>query len=436
MSSGLYSGVSGLALGVGLYKGVSGLWGGSSGLIDGFGGPTPALSLNFLSGALDSRITFTRSTTATFVGSNGLIQTAAINAPRFDFNPITLAPLGLLIEEQRTNLLLQSEDFSTTWLPVGATVTTNTTVAPDGTTTGDTIAAATTASYVRQAVTFTGNGSKSYSVFVKAGTATVSRLVLRDTTPTAANRGGVNLTWTAGVPSGVATDGGTLEGIDAYPNGWYRVRAVATGVVAANANEFRFSPDTAVGTGTTIFWGAQTENGAFATSYIPTVASQVTRTADIAVMTGTNFSSWYNASEGTFVASFEASPNTFTTYVAASNGVVAQNSMHMDNDGAGNMRSAYYSGSSAVALLGLGAVGTIGAVNRMATAYKVNDFAASRNGGAVVTDTLGAVPVGVTQLNIGADPSGAATNVSNTHIRSITYYNTRFPNAQLPGLSA
>lgn len=399
-------------------------------------GAIPALSLNFLTGTLDPRITFTRSTTATFVGSNGLIQSAAINAPRFDYNPGTLAAIGLLIEEARTNLMLQSEDFATTWASVGATITTNTTVAPDGATTGDTIAASTTASYVRQAVTFTGDGSKSYSVFVKAGTATASRLVLRDTTPTAVNRGGVNLTWTAGVPSGVATDGGTLEGIDAYPNGWYRVRAVATGVVAANANEFRFSPDTAVGTNNTIFWGAQTENGAFATSYIPTTTAQVTRTADIAVMTGTNFSSWYNASEGTFVATFEASPNTFTTYVAASNGVVAQNSMHMDNDGAGNMRAAYYSGSVAVALLGLGAVGTIGAVNKMASAYRLNDFSASRNGGAVVTDTLGAVPVGVVQLNIGADPSGAATNVSNTHIRSIAYYNTRLPNTQLQVLSA
>jgi hypothetical protein len=72
----------------------------------------------------------------------------------------------------------------------------------------------------------------------------------------------------------------------------------------------------------------------------------------------------------------------------------------------------------------------------MATAYKVNDFAASRNGGAVVTDTAGAVPVGVVQLNIGADPSGAAVNVSNTHIRTITYYPSRLTDAQLQALSA
>jgi hypothetical protein len=619
MSSGLYSGVSGLALGTGLYKGVSGLWSGASGLIDGFGGPASALSLNFLSGTLDSRITFTRGSNATLIDSTGRIAYAPANlnlqsegfdtaswgktlctvtantitspdgtvnadlvtdnstsgtelsqtvtvisgaivahsryfkygnnqwvrlalgdatnfvrgwfdiqngvvgattvggtggnasvaitnvgngwyrctligsltgitsyacismtatansnttrvsggtyyvwgaqaelityqttaspyvattsaayyGPRFEYDPITLASCGLLIEETRTNLFLQSEAFDTaSWTKSGgSTVPVTTNTAPDGTASADTIQAAATTSYVSQVVTFTGNGSKAFSVFLKAGTATVTRLVLRDTTPTATNRGGVNITWTAGVPSGVATDGGTLQGIDAYPNGWYRVRMLAVGVVAANSNEFRFSPDTSAGTGTTIFWGAQAENGAFSTSYIPTTTAPVPRNADIATMTGTNFSSWYNASEGTFVSSFEASPNTFTTYVAASNGVVAQNSMHMDNDGAGNMRAAYYSGSAPVALLGLGAVGTLGAVNKMASAYKVNDFAASRNGGAVVADTLGAVPVGVVQLNIGADPSGAATNVSNTHIRSITYYNTRLTDAQLQALS-
>ena len=68
-------------------------------------------------------ITFTRSTTATFVGSNGLIQSAAINTPRFDFNPITLAPLGILIEEQRVNLLLNSDILGTNLSTQNVTVT-------------------------------------------------------------------------------------------------------------------------------------------------------------------------------------------------------------------------------------------------------------------------------------------------------------------------
>lgn len=70
----------------------------------------PSLSFNFTSGVLDSQITFTRASTGTYFDSTGALQSAAINAPRFDYNPTTLQPLGLLIEEQRTNRLLGSAE--------------------------------------------------------------------------------------------------------------------------------------------------------------------------------------------------------------------------------------------------------------------------------------------------------------------------------------
>jgi hypothetical protein len=56
---------------------------------------------------------FTRASTATFVGSDGLIQSAAVNAARFDHDPITLACKGLLIEEARTNLVFPSATLTT-----------------------------------------------------------------------------------------------------------------------------------------------------------------------------------------------------------------------------------------------------------------------------------------------------------------------------------
>lgn len=459
----LFTGLSG---NTGLWNGNTGLWGGATGLISGSGGVNPfpgaRLYLNMLSGILDSRVTFTRASTATFVGSNGLIQTAAINAPRFDYNPVTLAPLGLLIEEARTNLLTYSADITdAVWLMLGsagASRTANVTAAPDGTTTADryTVGTGSGAWYIANYANPNITSGQAYtsSVYVKANG--LNFVFVRP------HNNSVNFGASGFIVS-------LIDGTITYPssptlpastgtvtnagNGWWRITATSTanatvtpttggpGIWPCNSVNFSATNGTApanfTGDGVSgiFIWGAQLEAGRFATSYIPTGAATATRNADIATMTGTNFSSWYNASEGTFFASFEASPNTFTTYLAASNGVVAQNSMHMDNDGAGNMRSAYYSGSSAVALLGLGVVGPLGAVNNMATAYRVNDFAASRNGAAVVVDTLGAVPVGVTQLNIGADPSGAAVNVSNTHIRQVVYYNTRLPNAQLQTLS-
>ena len=79
----------------------------------------PKLALDFTTASLDSRITFTRTTGASnpaaFVNSSGYITAATNDQPRFDYNPVTLACKGLLIEESRANLLLQSENFSTTW---------------------------------------------------------------------------------------------------------------------------------------------------------------------------------------------------------------------------------------------------------------------------------------------------------------------------------
>jgi hypothetical protein len=68
--------------------------------------------------------------------------------------------------------------------------------------------------------------------------------------------------------------------VEALRDGWYRILFSATGVVAANANEVRIFPDDVVGTGTVYAWGAQAENAVVPSSYIPTAASTVTRSAD------------------------------------------------------------------------------------------------------------------------------------------------------------
>ena len=278
-------------------------------------GGRPTLALNFLNTtSLDSRITFTRSTTATFVGSNGLIQTAAINDPRFDYSPSTLQPNGLLIEAQRTNLLTYSEQFdNAAWTKTNATITANATTSPDGTTNADTLVENTALGThdVRRIISASASTAYTQSIFLKANGRTKGQLQMFG------NSGGTTVVFD--LAAATATASGAYGGwssasatITNYGNGWYRITSTAAtnvGLTAFNAAYFMADASgsgayTGDGVSGMHFYGAQIEAEAFATSYIPTVASTVTRAADTALMTGTNFSSWYNQTAGTMQCNF------------------------------------------------------------------------------------------------------------------------------------
>jgi len=266
----------------------------------------PSLLLDFAnSKALDPRISYSRASTATYVGADGLIKTAAINEPRFDHNPTTGESLGLLIEEARTNLALYSGDFSNAaWVEQGTTKTANALAAPDGTTTAALVVptAASATHKFRQNVSTT-DSSLTFSVYLKA--AGYTRIALNEQSQTGSSSAIINLADGSG-----ATSGTTVSNAG---NGWYRVSwsstfgsgspkgfcvvVLPTGGSGENPNNFTW---TANGTSGIYIWGAQLEAGAFPTAYIPTTAATVTRSADVAQMTGASFSSWFNSGRGTF----------------------------------------------------------------------------------------------------------------------------------------
>lgn len=198
----------------------------------------PRLALDFTTASLDPRVTFTRTTgasnPATFINSSGVITAATNDQPRFDYDPVTLVCKGLLIEESRTNALLNS-------LINGANLTTQ----------------SVTVTAAARTLSFYGTG----------------QIVL------------------SGAHSA------TVTGTGVYPT----------------RTTFTFTPSagtlTLTVTGTVQF--AQLESGTFATSFIPTAGAALTRNVDVATMTGTNFSSWFNASEGTFVSQCQ----TFSPYI-------------------------------------------------------------------------------------------------------------------------
>jgi hypothetical protein len=373
--------------------------------------------LDFLQPFLDSRITFSRGTGATRVNASGFIEVVGNTTPRFDYDPVTLAPRGLLIEEARTNLLTYSEQFdNAAWVKVDATITANTTVAPDGTTTADTwstIGATYPSTF--KTVTVTAGVVYTLSVYAKSGSLTTLSLEFRGST--SAPNAKFNLA------NGTVTSGtGQIQNAG---NGWYRCSISVTSVdtselVIIGAN------DGTVPAGTIFLWGAQLEAGAFATSYIPTVASTVSRSADVATMTGTNFSSWWNATQGTFVVDADTVA-TGNRIIEASAGSLSR---VVDIYAVSGPTVQMWNGTTAYSPSNNF---TLGSPFKVAGAYQTANYAVVLNGGTVRTDAAVLVNT-ADSLQIGRFSSG--TNYLNGHIRAIAYYNTRLPNTQLQTLTA
>jgi hypothetical protein len=345
--------------------------------------------------------------------------TSTINsAPRFDHKPITGESLGLLVEESRTNNVLQSEDFATTWTLNNINVSTNSVVAPDGTATADTIApptdGLTITRFLRQNPALTTQQAYTLSVFVKAGTATTNGIGLYVSDSTATNnfRSNFNLfnLTTSPAGSGWATPTATIV---PYPNGWYR--CILSGVTSTAHTSLRaniylsFFGNVADTYGSIHIWGAQLEAGAFPTSYIPTTSSTVTRAADVASISdgpsGSNFSSWYNQAEST--AYWEGSRATTTGFpdrFRFSDGTNA-NRWFSYWDGANNSSTFQVITGSASQVAIYGGAPTLNSPIKTAFGVIANNVSAVYAGSVQGTDTSAAVP-SVSQVVIGTGFTG------------------------------
>jgi len=379
---------------------------------------------------------YTPTTTQPIINYIPVLETAASGVARFDHNPTTFESLGLLIEEQRTNLILQSEDLDTTWTETRATLSLNSVVAPNGALTADRLIASADNNTHFSSQTFTGTAaSHTFTVYAKASG--LNHVALRLFNGTSQ----VGLAYYNLSTGATGTDTAGPAAITSVGNGYCRCSLTATLAASAsctadiqlanadNTNSFIGNAFDGV-----TLWGTQVELGAFATSYIPTVASQVTRAADAASMTGTNFSSWYNQTEGTFFAQFTPAVSNFginRNIFMASDGTTA-NSVGVRYGSSGSQPSlSVITASTNQAILVTGAM-IAGTSYKLAGAYKANDFAVSRDAGTVGTDISGTVPV-VTQAEIGML---AGTSFSTQTIKKLAYYPLRVTNAQLQALTS
>ena len=361
----------------------------------------------------------------------------AYYGPRFDYDPATLAPKGLLIEEQRTNLMLYSEDLSTVWNLGTGTVQSNTWTAPTGNLTGDTFTIGLDSTTPSQSTTITASATYTLSFFVSKPLTTAAFLRLRFGTAA----GSISAFIDASTMSfGVVQAGIVANYIKQIQNNIYQVSASFTygatdggsrslaisGVVANNSS----TPDTGKNIA---IWGIQYELGAFPTSYIPTTSATVTRAADNASMVGSNFSSWYNRSEGTIYSQWMLGGDNTSANVYNINDTTGANYIRNRYNSAGTANDNAVTVSSVVQQT-LTATNQVAlyAMYKNAMAYKQIDFARSANG-TLITGSTGNIPV-VSQMNIGASESNV--NQLNGHIQSIKYYPTRLPNGTLQGLTA
>jgi len=235
-----------------------------------------------------------------------LIQSATVNTARFDHDPVTLACRGLLIEESRTNLLLRSEGLDASpWIQINTTtITSNNTTAPDGATTAErfTVGATTQAyGFFNSTTSWTSGVTYTSSFFLKADQVTRVRISAgsQATHPISAI---FDLTGNGSI---VGTPTGTAY-IERYANGWYRcsvtATSTATGLTSLRVTAVTGTNDNYPGNSVDSFWawGAQNEVGSFATSYIPTVASSVVRSADVCSITGSAFTGFFGSSPSEF----------------------------------------------------------------------------------------------------------------------------------------
>jgi hypothetical protein len=215
-----------------------------------------------------------------------------------------------------------------------------------------------------------------------------------------------------------------------FGNGWYRLTATFTtgGTIVTPSNPSILLRITG-GSGVSVLgYGVQLEAGTFATSYIPTTTTSLTRNADTVSMTGTNFSSWFNATRGAFVASFDVlRPSGFSCIYSANIGGSGYNESILQSAFSSTVDSYVYAGGVQQTRL-LSGVINANTLVKTGMSYAAANFAIATNGTGLQTQLSGSLPVGMNKLQIGATPN--VDNFLNGHIAKLFWY-ANLTNAEL-----
>jgi hypothetical protein len=414
---------------------------------------------------LDARtgptLTLTRATTATFVGSDGLIQSAAVDAARFDHDPVTLACKGLLIEEERTNQSLRSEDIVNNigWSLVDVTSVVSGT-SPNGNSSyqiseTNTVAnhllvntgsnTATAATSVVSGTSYTG------SIFVKKVVGSVDWVQLSFAAAGfgSAQFANFNISnGTVGNYAGLTSE--TVPRIEEFPNGWYRcsITATATATTSSTSNiVLCFTNNNNIATRFISYLGStlnsvlaslcQVEAGTFPTSYIPTTTAALLRSADFCSIGSADFENMANNVKATILCESVVNGNsnsnaadTFFIGQSVDDGIY----LRQTGSGAEGTISAFTSYVFSSQLLNT----STGALRKVAMAF---DSSNESDGDGVLYQNgiLGSDSEnGLSYIDIASffyDSGLTLFRGQSSTIKSFRYFNRRLPNAKLQSLT-
>ena len=336
-----------------------------------------------------------------YIKTEGTTETKRVetftDVPRLDW--LNSSCPSLLLEPQRSNIQLRSEEFdNAVWSKVNASITANQIVAPNGEYTADklTATASSLSTYVYEQHSLSTSTDYSMSVFVKKGTSNLVRLDLEDFTSGTQGRMTFNLN-TKEITQTVGT-----ASYEDYGNGWYRLKVSFTTSATLGVHYLRIWDYETVNGAYFYLWGAQMEQGSYPTSYIKTEASTVTRLKDECLNGGD--SDLFDITEGTF-------------FIDANNFGTPLNSYNMItlSDGGNNLIRFIYESSRIRTTVYNGATqqdyfitGTSdNQRNKVAITFKENEFKTYFNGILKDTDTSGVVPTNFNRLNF-AGSSGTS----------------------------
>ena len=416
----------------------------------------PSLKLDFANArALDPRITFTRASSASYVGKDGLIKLALPNEPRFDHDPITGESLGLLIEEERTNYQSgNTTSFGVMDIPItqGVSTASDVATAPNGHQQAGRISARGVDEIQRIGYNTQTTASGQYnifSVFVKADSGTPI-LGFYSNTFVASNVA-FNVDLSDGTTNTINAPADFVGKVEPFQNGWYRVSVMGTGSGASGSWNINIVSSLTSARGAQsgsnnasasyFIWGVQEElaSSPFASSVMfIQKAGSFTREQDEGNITGSAFSSFFNTTEGVLQTEFsrlfslnnqmvvQFKDNNASERIEIRGQGSSGNSFRMEviEGGATAAQEYTFHSNSPVANV----VGQFAKVN---LAYKQNDFASTINGTIASTDNSGDVGVcdrvGIGYANYGVRYNG--------HIKNIIYYPKRLTNTQLQTLT-